>query len=80
VKFYKFYLFFNFLLFIWFILFWNSFFYKLFYCISLSLSTLPCPAPAPAPAMFVTTDRQNYLIGPKIRVALLEDNSLEMQV
>jgi hypothetical protein len=33
----------------------------------------------PYPTLFVTTDRQNHLIGPKIRVALLEDNDLEMQ-
>jgi hypothetical protein len=38
-----------------------------------ALAALPCPA------LFVTTDRQNHLIGPKIRVALLEDNGLEMQ-
>ncbi len=37
---------------------------------------LPWP---PCLALFVTTDRQNHLIGPKIRVALLEDNGLEMQ-
>jgi hypothetical protein len=35
--------------------------------------------PYPFPALFVTTDRQNHLIGPKIRVALLEDNGLEME-
>jgi hypothetical protein len=40
---------------------------------------LVCPA-LPCPALFVTTDRQNHLIGPKIRVALLVDNDLEMQV
>jgi len=40
----------------------------------------PCPAlPLPCLALFVTTDRQNHLIGPKIRVALLKDNGLEMQ-
>jgi hypothetical protein len=38
-----------------------------------ALAALPCLA------LFVTTDRQNHLIGPKIRVALLEDNGLEMQ-
>jgi hypothetical protein len=35
--------------------------------------------PYPCLALFVTIDRQNHLIGPKIRVALLEDNGLEMQ-
>jgi hypothetical protein len=35
--------------------------------------------PLPCPALFVTTNRQNHLIGPKIRVVLLEDNGLEMQ-
>jgi len=39
----------------------------------LSRPALPCPA------LFVTTYRQNHLIGPKIRVALLVDNGLEMQ-
>jgi hypothetical protein len=48
---------------------------KLFYCISLSLSALPCLALA----LPVTTNRQNHLIGPKIRVVLLEDIGLEMQ-
>jgi hypothetical protein len=38
-----------------------------------ALAALLCPA------LFVTTDRQNHLIGSKIRVALLEDNGLEMQ-
>jgi hypothetical protein len=40
-----------------------------------ALAALPCPCPA----LFVTIDRQNHLIGPNIHVALLEDNSLEMQ-
>jgi hypothetical protein len=40
-----------------------------------ALATLPLPCLT----LFVTTNRQNHLIGPKIRVALLEDNGLEMQ-
>jgi len=39
-----------------------------------------CLAALPCPALFVTTNKQNHLIGPKIRVALLEDNGLEMQM
>jgi len=39
----------------------------------------PAAATLPCPALFVTIDRQNHLIGPKIRVALLEDNGLKMQ-
>jgi hypothetical protein len=38
-----------------------------------ALAALPCLA------LFVTTARQNHLIGPKICVVLLEDNGLEMQ-
>jgi hypothetical protein len=49
-------------------------FYKFYFFLFFTLY-LPCPAPA----LFVTTDRHNHLIAPKIRVALLEDNGLEMQ-
>jgi hypothetical protein len=73
MKFYKFYFFLFFTLYLVYSFLEILFLLKLFYCISLSLSALPFPA------LFVTTDRQNHLIGPKIRVALLEDNGLEMQ-
>jgi len=74
VKFYKFYFFLFFILYLVYSFLEIFFILKLFYCISLSLFALPCPT------LFVTTDRQNHLIGPKIRVALLEDNGMEMQV
>jgi hypothetical protein len=64
VKFYKFYFFLFFTLYL--VYLFLEFKKKIFY-------RLPCLA------LFVTTDRQNHLIGPKIRVALLEDNGLEMQ-
>ncbi len=71
----------------------NNFFFKLYFCLIRCRSPVfpkdpiysqqvqwagVCPG-RPAPALFVTTDRHNHLIGPKIHVALLENNGLKMQ-